>query len=276
VTVSPTPAGSTGAAGAVIDAPPASRLPAAVRAEVRHERTPPFRYGFAHRTTQWFVDVDDVDRAGGLGLPRGLRLLGTLRGTDHFEPTDTRPWGVKVRADLARHGVDWSAHRVLALSGSRSFGHAFDPLTTYVCFDSDGTLEGVLAEVHNTYGQWHSYPLAVAPAAPGSVRTTTSKEFYVSPFFTVDGSYAIEVRLDPTSVAVRITLTQSDRVVFTGSVRGALRPATTRRRRLAHLLRDPASSLRVAALIRLHGVRLWLRRLPVVPRPPQSASKGSR
>jgi len=32
--------------------------------------------------------------------------------------------------------------------------------------------------------------------------------------------------------------------------------------------RNPLPSQRVSALIRWHGIRLWLRRLPVVPRRP--------
>ncbi|MGH3370177.1 MAG: DUF1365 family protein, partial [Nocardioidaceae bacterium] len=61
--------------------------------------------------------------------------------------------------------------------------------------------------------------------------------------------------------------------LFTASVHGDLEPAT-RRRTLARVARNPMPSQRVAALIRWHGVRLWLRRLPVVPRPPHQAPKG--
>lgn len=248
-------------------------LPAAVRAEVTHQRLRPFRYAFTHRTTQWLVDVADP----GLGLPPGLRWLGTVRACDHFDAGLDRPLLTKVRAVLDERGTGWSGERVLALTGVRSFGHTFDPLTTYFCFTEDGSLEGVLAEVHNTYGQWHAYPLAVTPARDTAVRAGVEKAFYVSPFFTVDGDYAIEVRLDAESVAVRITLAQEGRVVFTGAVRGRPVPAPRRRTRVRRLLTDPASSRRVALLIRLHGVRLWLRRLPVIPRPaPAPTSRGVR
>jgi uncharacterized protein len=56
-------------------------------------------------------------------------------------------------------------------------------------------------------------------------------------------------------------------------VRGALRPAT-RGRTVRSVLAHPLPSQRVSALIRWHGVRLWLRRLPVVPRHPL-APKGT-
>jgi DUF1365 family protein len=158
---------------------------------------------------------------------------------------------------------------VLLLTGARSLGHAFDPLTTWFCFDRAGRLEGVLAEVHNTSGERHCYPLDVA----GARTATVDKEFYVSPFFTVEGRYDIRTRITGSDVAVGISLTQGDTTVFTAAVHGPLEPATPGRAVWA-VLRNPLPSQRVAALIRWHGVRLWLRRLPVIPRRPHPAPKG--
>ena len=85
------------------------------------------------------------------------------------------------------------------LANARSLGYVFDPLTTYFCFDADGALEGVLAEVHNTYGERHCYPLERRRAAVRADQV--DKEFYVSPFFAVEGRYDIRTRL--TDVAGR-------------------------------------------------------------------------
>jgi DUF1365 family protein len=233
-------------------------VPALVRARVAHRRSVPFRYEFAHRTTMWLVDAADPNAA----FPRWLRPFASIRTKDHFAAEDHRPLADKVRGHLADHGLRWSAHRVLVLTNARSLGYVFDPLTTYFCLDAAGRLEGVIAEVHNTYGQRHCYPLAVA----GSGRATVDKEFYVSPFFTVEGRYDIRVRLTEDRAGVAVRLTQDDRVVFSGSVSGDLRRAT-RARVLRAVAGNPLPSQRVAALIRWHGIRLWLRRLPVVPRP---------
>ena len=224
-----------------------------VDATVTHRRRHPVDHAFEHRTTTWLVDAAEPDAS----FPRWLRRLMTIRSRDHLQPGDA-PLLDKVRVTVAEHGLAWSAARVQVLTGARTAGHVFDPLTTYFCFDPDGRLEGVLAEVHNTYGGRHVYPLAAE-------RDSVDKAFYVSPFFAVEGRYDIRARLTTSYVSVAITLTQHDVRVFTGSVHGALRPAT-RRTVLRTWLRDPLASQRVSALIRWHGIRLWLRRLPVVPR----------
>jgi len=228
----------------------------------------PFTYEFAHRTTMWLVDAADPNAA----FPRWLRPFASIRSADHFAEDDPAPLLDKVRGFLTAQELPWSAHRVLVLANARSLGYVFDPLTTYFCFDSAGDLEGVLAEVHNTYGERHCYPLSAEPPSPQ--RPSTEKAFYVSPFFAVEGRYDITTRLADDKVTVAISLTSpEDEPLFTGSVHGRLAPATPART-LRSVATNPMPSQRVAALIRWHGIRLWLRRLPVVPRPSHPAQRG--
>jgi DUF1365 family protein len=239
--------------------------PAALQATVHHRRLHPFRYRFSHRTTMWLVDAADPNAA----FPRWLRPLASIRSRDHFAAQDDRPLLAKVRRFVEAQGLPWSAGRVLLLANARSLGYVFDPLTTYFCFDEQGRLEGVLAEVHNTYGERHCYALSV-----DSRRASTEKTFYVSPFFAVEGRYDITTKLTADQVAVAVSLTSPDgATLFTAAVHGDLE-AATRRVTLRRVLGNPFPSQRVSALIRLHGIRLWLRRLPVVPRPPHQAPKG--
>jgi DUF1365 family protein len=239
--------------------------PSFVRAQVTHRRTRPFTYAFATSTPMWLVDIADPDAA----FPRWLRRLASIRSEDHLAAEDGRPLPDKLRSYLDAQQVPWTAVHVLMLANARSFGYVFDPLTTYFCFDAEGLLEGVLAEVHNTYGERHCYPLDVVRRMPAQV----DKEFYVSPFFAVEGRYDIRTRLTGSRVAVGITLSQGDETVFSASVHGALEPAS-RSRVLRALARNPLPSHRVSALIRWHGVRLWLRRLPVATRTPHSVPEG--
>ncbi len=235
-----------------------------VRAHVKHRRSRPFTYEFTHRTTMWLVDAADPNAA----FPRWLRPFVSIRSEDHFAADDLRPLPAKIAAYLVAQEVPWSAARVMVLTNARSLGYVFDPLTTYFCFDEAGVLEGVLAEVHNTYGERHCYALEVSEP-----RASVDKEFYVSPFFAVEGRYDIRTRLTDEQVAVGISLTQGDETVFTASVHGSLVPAG-RGATLRAVATNPVPSQRVSALIRWHGLRLWLRRLPVIPRRPHHAPKG--
>ncbi len=238
--------------------------PAVVDAVVQHTRTRPFRHEFRYRTPQWLVDVDRPNAA----FPRWARVFASVRTKDHFGP-DNAPLAVKVRDFLDAQGTGWTAHRVLMLTNATCLGYVFDPITVYFVYDGAGQPEGVLAEVHNTYGERHCYVLRPDPHG----RSDVAKEFYVSPFFDVSGTYEIRCRLTPDRVGVSVTLTRSERPVFVASVDGRLSPASNRAVART-VLRHPLTPQRVAFLIRWQAFRLWLRRLPIQPRPKHEPPAG--
>ena len=155
------------------------------------------------------------------------------------------------------------------LASARVLGHVFDPLSVFWCYDADRILVCVVAEVHNTYGERHAYLLR--PDEAGTA--VTDKSFHVSPFFDVTGTYELRFTLRPDLVATTVTLRRHDAVAFTATFRGrpepATRPALARR-----LIRQPLMPQRISALIRVHGIWLWLHRLPIRSRPHHTPQEG--
>ena len=151
------------------------------------------------------------------------------------------------------------------LANARSLGYVFNPLSLFWCHDPSGALVCVIAEVRNTYGGRHCYLLRTDDAG----RAETEKAFYVSPFYPVDGFYRMSVPEPGERLALSITLHRPGGCGVTarrrpcGGVGGepanrllAMRPA---------LLRNETWLVR--ALITKHGIALWRKGLPVVPRP---------
>jgi DUF1365 family protein len=240
-------------------------LPALVKGDVRHARFHPVKHAFRYRAHQWLVDADRPTVGA-----RWLRPLVSFQSRDHLGSPDAS-LGDNVRTFLAAQGVTWSAHRIVMLANARTLGYVFDPLTVYWCYAIDGSLEGVLAEVHNTYGERHGYVVELDERGVGFA----AKKFYVSPFFGVFGDYQLKFVHDGDRVGAFVTLRQDGRVVFTGSFTGRSVPVTSRRV-LGVAVTQPFMPHRVAALIRLHGGWLWVRRLPVVRRIAHADQKGTR
>ncbi len=162
--------------------------PALYATTIEHERRAPVHHAFHYRHTMWLVDLDAVP-----AVPRVLGPLATFEARDHFGDPDATLRS-NVDAYLAEHGIDLRGGRVLMLANPRSFGYVFNPLTIYWCYDGAGSVPErgtgapacVIAEVHNTYGGRHCY--LIIPDASGHAEV--DKDFYVSPFFAVDGRYA--------------------------------------------------------------------------------------
>ena len=240
------------------------RLPALVVGQVTHQRPGPVRHHFRHRAYQWLVDLDSVPRQ-----PWYLRPFAQFSSADHLGDPGL-PIKANVENYLARGGIRLGERgRVLMLANARVLGYVFDPLSVFWCYDRAGLLVCVVAEVHNTYGERHAYLLR--PGETGSFQT--DKELYVSPFFDVSGCYGLKFTLTPDLVSATVLLRRGDALAFSATFRGRPEPAT--RRALARrLLRQPLMPQRVSALIRAHGIWLWLHRLPVQPRPRHSRQEG--
>ncbi|MGA6204498.1 DUF1365 domain-containing protein [Nocardia testacea] len=222
---------------------------------IDHIRRTPIHHRFRYRSYSWLVDLDDLPR-----LPRPLRPLARLSSRDHLGDPQ-RSLRANIDDFLAAHGIALPGGRVLMLTNARVLGFVFNPLTLYWCRDRAGTPVCVVAEVHNTYRGRHRYLLRTDTSG----RAATTKEFYVSPFDDVSGEYRMRLPEPGERLCLSITL-HRDRPVLTASMTGNCRPATTRAV-LAAALTMPLAPLAVAARIRVQGIRLWLRGLPVVPRP---------
>ncbi len=230
-------------------------MPALVVGRVAHARQAPLKHRFRYRVYQWLVDLDDLPR-----LPRWLRPFSTFTAADHIGDPD-----VDIRTNIERYcaseGVDVTGHRILMLANARVLGHTFDPLSVFWAIAPDSSLTCIVAEVHNTYGGRHAYLLRTDERG----RDQVDKAFYVSPFFTVEGRYDLQFQLTPDVVSSTVVLKQDGESVFSATFRGEPRPVTPSR--LAKILISmPLMTHRTSLLIRMHGVWLWLRGLPVVPR----------
>ncbi len=235
---------------------------------ITHVRTAPLRNAFTYRTYQWLVDLDHLPRLG-----PGLGLLAGFRSRDHLGDPQ-RPIRENLDRFLQARGVSLDGGRVTMLAHARVLGYVFNPLTVYWCHRPDGTLACVVAEVHNTYRQRHAYLLRTDEHG----RAQVPKQFYVSPFNPVDGGYLMSLPeprppgkhppgTQASRLALSVTLRRPDGHSLVASVHGTGRPATARAL-LAATARHPWSTAAVSALIRCQGIRLYLRGLPVIPRPP--------
>jgi uncharacterized protein len=212
---------------------------------IRHVRRRPFARSFDNRAHTWLVDLDDLPDHG---------LLGRFEGRDHLGSPD-RSIRANVDAFLADQGIDLAGGRVLMAANARAFGYCFNPISVFWCFDHGRSLAGVIVEVHNTYGDRHAY--LVHPDERGRARV--DKELYVSPFHGTDGWYDLSVPVPVDDLLVAVSLHSEDGATFSVTQTG--------RRTTTKVLRAAPQAIRGAVQIRRQGIWLWVRRLPIQPRP---------
>ena len=234
---------------------------------VMHRRLRPRAHYLRYRAFWLLLDLDEIDR-----LPRVLRLFSKNRlnafsfyDRDHGDGSGgaLRP---QVEAALVRAGIAADGGRIALLCMPRLCGYGFNPLSIYFCHRRSGSLAAILYEVHNTFGERHSYLIAVNGTGAGAVEQACRKAFYVSPFMDMDLTYRFRVALPDERVSASIGVSDGTGKILVAALAGRRRPLSD-----AALLRVlfayPLLTLKVVAAIHWHALRLWLKGLKLRPRP---------
>lgn len=224
---------------------------------VVHQRHRPKKHKLRYRVFSMLVDLDEVAALDGLTwFAHNRAALFSLRDSDHGDGLPLREW---VTRKLAAHDLP-PPGRIRLLCYPRILGYVFNPLTVWFCDDIAGKPLATIYEVHNTFGERHSY---VLPAAP---EQHADKVFHVSPFIGMDCHYRFRIDMPEERVRIAITETQDDapllHAAFTGR-RQSFSDANLLRLFLSH----PLMTLKVTGAIHWEALKLWLKGVRYIPHP---------
>jgi DUF1365 family protein len=235
---------------------------------VTHRRHAPCGHVLHYRAFWLLLDLDELP-----AVAAKLRLfsyngpnLFSLYDADHGDGSRT-PLREQIDRCLREGGIDITGGAVRLLCMARTLGYGFNPLSVYFCHRADGALAAVIYEVHNTFGERHSY-LIPADAPAGVVRQRCRKTFYVSPFMDMEMRYEFRVHPPDKRVAVVIRASGADGPLMNACLLGGRRDLTDLAL-LRAFVAVPAVTLKVIVAIHWEALRLWLKGLRFRPRPPK-------
>ena len=238
---------------------------------VMHRRIRPKVHRLRYRIFSLLLDLDEIP-----ALAARLRLfshgrfnLFSFHERDHGDGTggSLRTW---AESHLRRAGIDLDGGAIRLLAMPRVLGYGFNPITVWFCHDRAGDLKALLHEVHNTFGERHTYLIPLSPGdRPDAIVQSCDKTFHVSPFMAMDMRYDFRVHAPDDRL---------DLVIRGGDADGPMIVAamTARRRELSDatlltaFLRTPLLTLKVIAGIHWEALRLLLKGLRIYghPKPP--------
>lgn len=248
---------------------------------VMHQRLRPARHRLRYRMFSLLVDLDELP-----ALAKRLRLFSLNRfnlfslherdyGDVALQPVDAGGLRGHVERQLRAAGLP-TGGAIRLLTMPRILGYAFNPLSVYFCAGADGELRALLYEVHNTFGERHSYLIEVDAAARGADRIVQgcAKSFRVSPFLAHELRYEFRVeppRADRRDLSVGIVARDA-----AGTIVNARFDAERRRLDDAALARvffsHPLLTLKVIAAIHWEALRLFLKGVRLQPAPAPAAA----
>jgi uncharacterized protein len=238
---------------------------------VRHRRLggtgegPPYR--FSHRLFMAYLSLEELAQAldGQLLCSARRPALACFRRADHLGDPDV-PLEDAVRELVQERTGHRPEGPIGLLTHLRCFGHNFNPVSFYWCFDGRGErVQDVIAHVTNTpWGESHSYVLdATAAGDHGSARVASGsfeKRLHVSPLMGMGHTYELRLSEPGERLSVHIESVADGGTAPSFDATLSLARREWSGRELRRLLaRYPLQTVAIIARIYGHALRLRLR-----------------
>jgi len=198
-----------------------------------------------------------------------------FRRSDHFGPADSSIEVCVRDLILQKTGRSYSG-AIRLLTHLSYFGHCFNPLSVYYCYDEQDVLRDVILEVSNTpWGEQHCYLLSAENRTSNKhFHFQFSKNFHVSPFMPLDMDYVCRLTEPDESLFVALNNYKDGNKVFSSQL--ALQRREINSRNLASALAtDPLMTMRVKSLIHWQAAKLWIKRARYYDHPGNTVDTAS-
>ena len=242
-----------------------------VPSQIHHTRHGKPSHFLRRKGLSIWIDLDDLDTANGQSTLFSVDRFNLLSfaqrdyGPNYRHRKPVEPLACYARRLAGELCPDIVIASVHLLTFPRVFGVAFNPVSVYVLRDGDGRDALLIYEVHNTFGDFHSY--AGVPNHDSAV-LHAKKLFHVSPFFPMDGEYRLMIRGGGADKRVRVLMRYlcNGSARLTATLRGTPERMTTWGIVKA-LCKTGQWPLRPLMSIHFEAVKLWIKKVPFFRRP---------
>lgn len=200
----------------------------------------------------------------------------SFKTADHgnCDGSDLEQWARNI---LAQYNIQSANGEITLICMPRIFGYVFNPVSFWLCHDTQKNLRAVLCEVHNTFKERHAYLCAHEDHRPISQNDTLTakKIFHVSPFLEREGHYEFRFSAENEKFCVWIDYFdyENNKQLVTSLI-GERLPMNKKNIRKA-IWGYPLITFKAITLIHWHALKIISKGIKYIARPPQKQERIS-
>ncbi len=244
--------------------------PALYIGEVRHRRFHPKAHAFRYPLFMAFLDVDRIPELCQVSrlLSYGRWNWAAFHEEDQFGDPSL-PLRERLRQDAAAKGHTLPEGPIYLLTHLRYLGICFNPVSYFYCYDRQGALTLIMAQVSNTpWRERHTYwmPVVTGHQSEGGVSFDVLKAFHVSPFMPMDCRY--RWAFTPPAERLNVHIAEFNCLdLFFDATLNLRKYSWTASILRSTLIRFPWMTFKVLLAIHWEAFWLWIKRVPVYTHP---------
>lgn len=242
---------------------------------LRHRRHMPREHAFRYQVFMAYLRLDEIDEvlAKSPFWSRARFAPASFRREDFLGDPD-KPLEDEVKRRVFEETGREHRGPIYLLANLRYFGLQMNPIACYYCFDEEGELQHLVAEVTNTpWNERHSYVLTPS-AGERVLRRQFDKAFHVSPFNPMGMRYDWRSNVPGERLAIHLENHTDRGREFDATL--ALRAEPITGASLNRVLwRFPLMTAKVALAIYWQALKLFIKRVPLYPHPGTTLQSGA-
>lgn len=242
--------------------------------KVMHGRLLPKRNNFSYGLYNIALPLSHLD-----DMPLAHNRFAALSfyDSDHGDRNgdDLESWAREILSDYKLDDI--ANGEITLICMPRVIGYVFNPVSFWICHDLQDNVRAVLCEVHNTFGEQHTYLCAPTDGRviDKSQSMTGEKLFHVSPFLEREGHYNFRFNFADNAFQVWIDYyNPADEKMLATFFTGDMSPMTASGLRKA-FWRYPLVTLKAIMLIHWQAIKLMAKGIQYISKPKQYQKKIS-